>query len=146
MAPPSRSQSAKHLLQRIRLLKEERQFARYLRYQTTHQRAFHKCLSELLKLRAEGGKGDWMRPRFSASRRLKQKLALNRRSANTKHEAAAKAGQTCKRETHDASLHSANATGTQVERLGTTPLAINEVFSPETEPEAAWSHLSRLTK
>ena len=25
----------------------------YLRYQTTHQRAFHKCLNDLLKLRAE---------------------------------------------------------------------------------------------
>ncbi len=27
--------------------------ALYLRYQTTHERAFHKCLSDLLKLRAE---------------------------------------------------------------------------------------------
>jgi hypothetical protein len=28
-------------------------FSLYLRYQTTHTRAFHKCLNELLKLRSE---------------------------------------------------------------------------------------------
>ncbi|MBV9759605.1 MAG: hypothetical protein JO340_03485 [Acidobacteriaceae bacterium] len=31
----------------------ERQFALYLRYQTANDRAFHKCLNDLLKLRAE---------------------------------------------------------------------------------------------
>jgi hypothetical protein len=31
----------------------EYRLALYLRYQTTHDRAFHKCLSELLKLKAE---------------------------------------------------------------------------------------------
>ena len=31
----------------------EKQLALYLRYQTTHDRAFHKCLTQLLKLRAE---------------------------------------------------------------------------------------------
>ncbi len=31
----------------------EKQLALYLRYQTTHDRAFHKCLNALLKLRAE---------------------------------------------------------------------------------------------
>jgi len=30
----------------------EKQLALYMRYQTTHQRAFHKCLDQLLKLRA----------------------------------------------------------------------------------------------
>ena len=30
-----------------------KQLALYMRYQTTHDRAFHKCLSDLLKLRAE---------------------------------------------------------------------------------------------
>ncbi len=29
------------------------ELATYLRYQTTHQRAFHKCLNDLLKVRAE---------------------------------------------------------------------------------------------
>jgi hypothetical protein len=32
---------------------KEKLFALYLRYQTTHERAFQKCLSDLLKLRAE---------------------------------------------------------------------------------------------
>jgi hypothetical protein len=32
---------------------DEKKLALYLRYQTTHDRAFHKCLSDLLKLRAE---------------------------------------------------------------------------------------------
>ncbi|MGA8027683.1 MAG: hypothetical protein WB992_11100, partial [Bryobacteraceae bacterium] len=31
----------------------EKQLALYLRYQTTHDRAFHRCLNQLLKLRAE---------------------------------------------------------------------------------------------
>ncbi|MBV8552045.1 MAG: hypothetical protein JOY54_12155 [Acidobacteriaceae bacterium] len=35
------------------MLDEPGQFALYLRYQTTHERAFHKCLNDLLKLRAE---------------------------------------------------------------------------------------------
>ncbi len=32
---------------------DEKQFALFLRYQTTNDRAFHKCLNDLLKLRAE---------------------------------------------------------------------------------------------
>jgi hypothetical protein len=32
---------------------DPRQLALYLRYQTTNERAFHKCLNDLLKLRAE---------------------------------------------------------------------------------------------
>jgi hypothetical protein len=32
---------------------DEKQLALYLRYQTTHDRAFHRCLDQLLKLRAE---------------------------------------------------------------------------------------------
>ena len=32
---------------------DQKQLALYLRYQTTHERSFHKTLSELLKLRAE---------------------------------------------------------------------------------------------
>lgn len=33
--------------------RQEQAFALYLRYQTTHERSFHKCLNELLKLRRE---------------------------------------------------------------------------------------------
>jgi hypothetical protein len=32
---------------------DEKRLALYLRYQTTHERAFHKCLNDLLKIRAE---------------------------------------------------------------------------------------------
>ncbi len=35
------------------LCRDDKQLALYLRYQTTHERAFHKCLRELAKLRAE---------------------------------------------------------------------------------------------
>jgi len=33
-------------------IKDEKKFSLYLRYQTTHTRAFHKCLNDLIKLRA----------------------------------------------------------------------------------------------
>jgi hypothetical protein len=32
---------------------DQKLFSLYLRYATTHERAFHKCLSDLLKLRKE---------------------------------------------------------------------------------------------
>ena len=32
---------------------DQKQLSLFLRYQTTHERAFHKCLNDLLKLRAE---------------------------------------------------------------------------------------------
>src|SRR5689334_19137967 len=37
---------------------DEKQLALYLRYQTTHERAFHKALNDLLKLRAEKRKAE----------------------------------------------------------------------------------------
>ena len=37
---------------------QEKQLALYLRYQTTHDRAFHKSLDQLLKLRAEKRKAE----------------------------------------------------------------------------------------
>jgi hypothetical protein len=36
----------------------EKQFSLFLRYQTTNDRAFHKCLDQLLKLRAEKRKAE----------------------------------------------------------------------------------------
>jgi hypothetical protein len=32
---------------------DQKRFALYLRYQTTHERAFHRCLNDLLRLRSE---------------------------------------------------------------------------------------------
>ena len=37
----------------LEMRKQERRFALFLRYQTTNDRGFHKCLNDLLKLRAE---------------------------------------------------------------------------------------------
>src|SRR6476661_1062967 len=37
---------------------DEKRLALFLRYQTTHERAFHKCLNDLLKLRAEKRKAE----------------------------------------------------------------------------------------
>ena len=37
---------------------DEKQLAVYLRYQTTHDRAFHRCLDQFLKLRAEKRKAE----------------------------------------------------------------------------------------
>jgi hypothetical protein len=37
---------------------DERKLALYLRYQTTHERAFHKALNDLLKIRAEKRKAE----------------------------------------------------------------------------------------
>ncbi len=40
------------------IVTDEKQFSLYLRYQTTNERAFSKCLSDLLKLRAEKRKAE----------------------------------------------------------------------------------------
>jgi len=40
------------------LCEDDKQLALYLRYQTTHDRVFHKSLNELLKLRAEKRKAE----------------------------------------------------------------------------------------
>jgi hypothetical protein len=37
---------------------DDKRLALYLRYETTHERAFHKCLSELLRIRAEKRKAE----------------------------------------------------------------------------------------
>jgi hypothetical protein len=50
---------------------DEKKLSLYLRYQTTHERAFHKCLTDLLKLRAAMAKG------LIGFESQKQKEALN---------------------------------------------------------------------
>jgi hypothetical protein len=37
---------------------DDQRLALYLRYETTHERAFHKCLNELLRIRAEKRKAE----------------------------------------------------------------------------------------
>jgi hypothetical protein len=48
-------------------------FSLYLRYQTTHTRAFHKCLNDLVKLRSERRKTE---NGFEAQERKKEELRL----------------------------------------------------------------------
>jgi hypothetical protein len=54
-------------------------FSLYLRYQTTHTRAFHKCLNDLVKLRSERRKTE---NGFEAQERKKEELRIQ----NERHE------------------------------------------------------------
>jgi len=56
---------------------DEKKFSLYMRYQTTHTRAFHKCLNDLLKLRAEKRKADLG---FEAQRIESEKHELKKQS------------------------------------------------------------------
>ena len=94
-------------------------FSLYLRYQTTHERAFHKCLSDLLKLRAE-----------------KRKTEIGFESQKVKE-----AEQARKQELHEARTRLANAEAAHLELdthirgtieavlPGHTPIPFNEVKS-----------------
>jgi hypothetical protein len=96
---------------------KEKQFALYLRYQTTHERSFHKCLSELLKLRAET---------------RKQEIGFERQKAG-------EADQARKAELHEARTRLANAKAAHLELdtdikgtiqailPGHTPIAFDEI-------------------
>ncbi len=73
-----------------------KQLALYLRYQTTHDRAFHKSLAELLKLRAETRKqqigfGSQQRKRKEDDRREQQEM--RRGADHARREAAEKRKQ-----------------------------------------------------
>jgi hypothetical protein len=69
------------------LAHEQKALSLYLRYQTTHERAFSKCLNDLLKLRAE---------------RRKQEIGFERQKQQ-----AAEAAR--KQEAHEAKIRAANA-------------------------------------
>jgi len=72
---------------------EDRKLALYLRYQTTHERAFHKYLDQLMKLRAEG---------------RKQEIGFESQKA---HQAA----ETRRQEVHEARVRLANAKAADLE-------------------------------
>ena len=73
--------------------RQERAFALYLRYQTTHERAFHKCLNELLNLRRE---------------KRKQEIGFESQKQKQTEEAR-------KQELHKARTHLANAKAAHLE-------------------------------
>jgi len=60
-------------------MKDAKLFSLYLRYQTTHTRAFHKCLNDLIKLRAEKRKSELG---FEAQARKEEELRIK----NEQHE------------------------------------------------------------
>jgi hypothetical protein len=56
-------------------ISDQKSFALYLRYETTHQRAFHKFLNDLLKLRAEKRKA---KIGFESQRRQQEQHAIKK--------------------------------------------------------------------
>jgi hypothetical protein len=70
----------------------EKELALYLRYQTTHERAFQKCLNDLLKLRAQHAR------------------ELREADARRRH----KAGEARRQEMHEARLQAVKAKTEQV--------------------------------
>ena len=86
---------------------KEKQFALYLRYHATHERAFHKCLSDLLKLRVEKRKAE------------KDEAALSQRAEDSKNgfesQKQKQADQERKAELHEARTRLANAKAAHLE-------------------------------
>jgi hypothetical protein len=68
---------------------DQKQLALYLRYQTTHDRNFHKALNELLKLRAERRKAEI----GFESQQMKQNRARQQAEEHARHQAAEKRKQ-----------------------------------------------------
>ncbi|HEY7305026.1 MAG TPA: hypothetical protein VH601_12970 [Bryobacteraceae bacterium] len=75
---------------------DQKQLALYLRYQTTHERAFHKSLNDLLKLRAEKRK---MEIGFE-SQQMKQSRARQQAQHKQAEEDRKQAAETRRQELH----------------------------------------------
>ncbi len=73
---------------------QERQFALYIRYQTTNERAFHRSLNDLLKLRAE---------------RRKAEIGFERQKREQAEQARRDAAEKRKQELHEATVWLAEA-------------------------------------
>jgi type I site-specific restriction endonuclease len=89
MSDPGRSSAA-----------SQKEFALYLRYQTINERAFHTCLSQLLRLRAE--------------RRKTEKEAVSQQRKRMEEDLRA-AEETRKQEQHEARVRLANAKAAELE-------------------------------
>jgi hypothetical protein len=77
----------------------EKQFALFLRYQTTNDRTFHKCLDQLLKLRAEKRKGRLDEAALS-KRAEDSKKAFESQKRKESEETRKQAAETRKQELH----------------------------------------------
>ena len=99
---------AGHLLESTSLdpnsgvITNEKTFSLYTRYQTTHTRAFHKCLNDLLKLRTERRKAEFgfeaerMQNETHELKKQGQQSDLLRKNAQTSRELSLLAQQNCK--------------------------------------------------
>jgi low affinity Fe/Cu permease len=86
---------------------DEKQLALYIRYQTTNDRAFHKCLDQLLKLRAEKRKQEIG---FESQER-KRKEEARRQEEDVRKEADEVRKQTM----HEARVRAVNAKAADLE-------------------------------
>jgi len=86
---------------------DEKRFSLFLRYQTTNDRAFHKCLDQLLKLRAEKRKVE----RDEAA--LSQRAEDSRKAFESQKQKEAE--ETRKQELHEARIRLANAKASHLE-------------------------------
>ena len=104
---------------------EEKRFPIYLRYQTTHERAFNQSLNQLLKLRAEKRKAEigfesQERKRNEESRKeaeqaQRKRLGEARQERLQADEIRKQAAETRKQELHEARLRALNAQTSQRE-------------------------------
>jgi hypothetical protein len=119
------------------LLDDAQQFALYLRYQTTHERAFHKCLNDLLKLRAEKRK---QQIGFEAQKRAEEKAAQQAELAQARIRLAHAKAADLELDTEIRSICQARLPGHQAipfDRLKSVlAMTIEEVFGPRTQKAA----------
>jgi hypothetical protein len=83
--------------------------ALYMRYQTTHDRAFHKCLSDLLKLRAERRKTLESETKLRLNEAAFCQRAEDSRKIGFESQKQREADQARKQELHEARVRLANA-------------------------------------
>ncbi|MBV9501353.1 MAG: hypothetical protein JO138_18445 [Acidobacteriaceae bacterium] len=82
------------------ICQDPKHLALYLRYQTTHDRGFHKCLNELLKLRAQ---------------KRKAEIGFVSEERKRKEEAQKETDEVRKQELHEARVRLANARASHLE-------------------------------
>jgi low affinity Fe/Cu permease len=79
---------------------DEKQLALYIRYQTTSDRAFHKCLDQLLKLRAE---------------KRKQEIGFESQKRREEEDIRKEANEVRKQAMHEARVRAVNAKAADLE-------------------------------
>ena len=88
-------------------MENEKQLAFFLRYQSTHERGFHKCLNQLLKLRAE------KRKQRMDEAALSQRAEDSRKAFESQKRKEAE--ETRKQELHEAKVRLTNAKAADIE-------------------------------